>query len=147
MSLAIREAMKAAQIGEVPVGAVIVKDNQVIASAYNMKENLKSATAHAEMIAIKKASDLLGGWRLLDCDIYVTLEPCVMCAGAIVQSRFRRVIFGAYDRRFGGCRSLYTIPDDGRLNHRVEIIEGVMEGDCSALLSDFFKKRREGSII
>ncbi|MEF9952877.1 MAG: nucleoside deaminase, partial [Clostridium sp.] len=99
-------------------------------------------TAHAEIIAIQKASNVLGEWRLLDCDLYVTLEPCVMCSGAIVQSRFRRVIFGAYDRRFGGCRSLYTIPDDGRLNHKVEVIEGVMEGDCSALLTNFFKKRR-----
>ncbi|MEG0641259.1 MAG: tRNA adenosine(34) deaminase TadA [Clostridium sp.] len=142
MSLAIEEARKAGDLGEVPVGAVIVKDNQVIASAYNMKECLKDTTAHAEILAIKQASSIISGWRLIDCDLYVTLEPCVMCSGAIVQSRIGRIIFGAYDKRYGACRSLYNIPDEGKLNHRVEVIEGVMEKECSTLLSDFFRKRR-----
>lgn len=142
MSLAIEEAQKAAKVGEVPVGAVIVKNGEVIASAYNMKENLKDTTAHAEVLAIKKASTVFGEWRLIDCDMYITLEPCVMCAGAIIQSRIKRVIFGAYDKRFGACRSLYRILDEGKLNHKVEVVEGVLEEKCSSLLSEFFKERR-----
>lgn len=142
MGFAIEEAKKAGAIGEVPVGAVIVKDNKIIAAAYNMKESLRDTTAHAEILAIKKASETLEGWRLIDCDMYVTLEPCVMCSGAIVQSRLNKVIFGAYDKRFGACRSLYNILDNGQLNHTVEVIEGIMEEECSGLLSEFFKKKR-----
>lgn len=142
MGFAIEEAKKAGAIGEVPVGAVIVKDNKIISAAYNMKESLKDTTAHAEILAIKKASEALGEWRLIDCDIYVTLEPCVMCSGAIVQSRLNMVVFGAYDKRFGACRSLYNILDNGKLNHTVEVVEGVMEEECSSLLSEFFKKKR-----
>lgn len=143
MSLAIKEAEQAALVGEVPVGAVIVKNGNVIASAYNMKEKLRDTTAHAEVLAIKEASKKLGEWRLIDCDMYITLEPCVMCAGAIVQSRIKRVIFGAYDKRFGACRSLYKILDEGKLNHRVEVVEGIEEEKCSSILSEFFKERRE----
>ncbi|KMT22536.1 tRNA adenosine(34) deaminase TadA [Clostridium cylindrosporum] len=142
MSVAIEEAKKAASIGEVPVGAVVVKNGEIIAKAYNMKETLMDTTAHAEILAIKKASEILKGWRLIDCEIYITLEPCVMCAGAIVQSRLNKLIFGAYDRRFGACRSLYSIPDEGKLNHKVEVVEGIMERECSSLLSQFFKTRR-----
>lgn len=143
MEVAIEEAKKAAALGEVPVGAVIVYENNIVSTAYNMKEYMKDATAHAEIIAIKKASSILDKWRLSDCNIYVTLEPCVMCAGAIVQARMGKLIFGAYDKRFGACKSLYNIPEEGKLNHKVDIIDGIMEEECSFLLSDFFKKRRK----
>lgn len=146
MDLAIEEAKKAYKIGEVPVGAIIVKNGEVIAKAYNIKEKLKDTTAHAEILAIRKASSVLGQWRLLDCEMYVTLEPCIMCAGAIVQSRIKKLIFGAYDKRFGGCRSLYRLLDEGNLNHKVEVVEGVEEERCSMLLSSFFKERREKSL-
>lgn len=142
MSFAIEEAKKASEIGEVPVGAVIVKDNEIISAAYNLKEALNDSTAHAEILAIKEASKHLNSWRLSGCSLYVTLEPCVMCSGALVQSRIDRVIFGAYDRRFGGCRSLYSILDSGELNHLIEVVEGIKQEECSKLLSDFFKKRR-----
>ena len=143
MDLAIEEARKAYKIGEVPVGAVIVKNGEAIAKAYNIKETIKDTTAHAEILAIRKASNVLGQWRLLDCEMYVTLEPCIMCAGAIVQSRIKKVVFGAYDKRFGACRSLYRLLDEGNLNHKVEVVEGVEEERCSHLLSNFFKERRE----
>lgn len=148
MNLAIEEAKKARDIEEVPVGAIVVKDNKVIASAFNLKESLKDATAHAELLAIQKASNTLGQWRLSGCSIYITLEPCIMCSGALINSRVDRVVFGAYDKRFGGCRSLYSILDNGKLNHIIDVVEGVKEKECSNLLSDFFKKRRyQKSII
>lgn len=142
MSLAIQEAKKARDINEVPVGAIIVKDNEIVASAFNLKESFKDVTAHAEILAIQKASKNLDRWRLTGCRMYVTLEPCVMCSGALINSRIDKVIFGAYDKRFGGCRSLYNILDNGDLNHVIEVVEGVKEEECSKLLSDFFRKRR-----
>lgn len=142
MREAIKEARKCLLLDEVPVGAVIVKDGKIIGRGHNLRETLKDATAHAEIIAIKEACKTLGGWRLIDCEMYVTLEPCVMCAGALVNSRIKRLVFGAYDKRFGACGTLYNIPCDEKLNHRLEVIGGVLEDECSKMLSDFFKKKR-----
>ncbi|WP_291967643.1 tRNA adenosine(34) deaminase TadA [Caloramator sp.] len=142
MNEAIKEAKKCLYLDEVPVGAVIVKDGKIIGRGHNLRETLKDATAHAEIIAIKEACKALGGWRLIDCEIYVTLEPCVMCAGALVNSRIKRLVFGAYDKRFGACGTLYNIACDERLNHRIEVIGGVLSKECADLLSNFFKKKR-----
>lgn len=142
MREAIKEARKCLLLDEVPVGAVVVRNGKIVGRGHNLRETLKDATAHAEIIAIKEACKTLGGWRLIDCEIYVTLEPCVMCAGALVNSRIKRVVFGAYDKRFGACGTLYNIPCDEKLNHRLEVIGGVLEDECSQMLSDFFKKKR-----
>lgn len=142
MSMAIEEAKKAYILDEVPVGAVIVRNGNIIAKAHNLRETLKDALAHAEILAIREACRVLNGWRLMGCDIYVTLEPCPMCAGAMVNSRINRVIFGAYDPRAGACGSLYNIANDVKLNHRVEIVSGVLEDECKAILQDFFKEKR-----
>ncbi|GFR36566.1 tRNA adenosine(34) deaminase TadA [Thermobrachium celere] len=142
MREAIKEAKKCLFIDEVPVGAVVVKDGKIVGRGHNLRETLKDATAHAEILAIKEACRNLGGWRLIDCEIYVTLEPCVMCAGALVNSRIKRLIFGAYDKRFGACGTLYNIAYDERLNHRIEVVGGVLEKECATLLSDFFRKKR-----
>ena len=142
MSMAIEEAKKAYILDEVPVGAVIVRNGNIIAKAHNLRETLKDALAHAEILAIREACRVLNGWRLIGCDIYVTLEPCPMCAGAMVNSRINRVIFGAYDPRAGACGSLYNIANDTKLNHRVEIVSGVLEDECKGLLQAFFKEKR-----
>ncbi len=142
MSEAIAEARLAAEIDEVPVGAVIVCDGEIIARAHNLRETAKNALCHAETMAVDAACKALGGWRLPRCTLYVTLEPCPMCAGAIVNSRIERVVFGAYDRRagaFGSVIDLNAYP----LNHKPEIVGGVMEEECVALLQTFFKKKRE----
>ena len=144
MNEAIALAKKAAELGEVPVGAVVVKKStgEIVGRGYNRRESDRSPLAHAELIAIDEASRNLGGWRLIDCELYVTLEPCPMCSGAIINSRVENVIFGAYDRRFGACGSVITLfylP----FNHRPELIGGVMEEECSALMSEFFKSLRE----
>lgn len=142
MKEAIIEAKKCLLLDEVPVGAVVVKDGKIIGRGHNLRETLKDATAHAEIIAIKEACKTLGGWRLIDCEIYVTLEPCVMCAGALVNSRIKKLVFGAYDKRFGACGTIYNIACDERLNHRFEVVGGVLEDECSMMLSNFFKKKR-----
>ena len=143
MKKALRLAEKAAGRGEVPVGAVLVRGDEEIACASNRREEWHTPLGHAEIIALQRASQSLKAWRLLDCTLYVTLEPCVMCAGALVQSRVSRVVYGATDPKGGGLRSLYQIGTDVRLNHRFEIIGGVMERECSQLLKDFFKMRRQ----
>jgi len=142
MRQALDQARAAFEKDEVPVGAVVMHEERVIAQAYNQRETLNDPTAHAEMIAITQAAEALGSWRLSDCTLYVTLEPCPMCAGAIVQSRLPTVIFGATDPKGGGCQSLYAITNDERLNHRSIVIGGVLEQECSTILSEFFQKQR-----
>ena len=142
MNEAIKLAKKAAQLGEVPIGAVVVRDGIIVGEAYNLRETEKLATAHAEISAIEAACKKLGGWRLFGCTLYVTLEPCPMCAGAIVNSRIDRVVYGAPDIRFGACGSLFNI-NSYPLNHAFEITSGVCEEECKQLLSDFFKNLRK----
>ena len=142
MRRALREAQQAAAEKEVPVGAVIVRQGQIIASAHNQREALRDPTAHAEMIAITQAAQALDSWRLDDCALYVTLEPCPMCAGAIVMARVPVVVYGAYDPKAGAAQSLFRLLDDPRLNHRAQIIGGVLAAECGGLLSDFFKEQR-----
>jgi tRNA(adenine34) deaminase len=143
MEQAFKEAEKAYEKGEVPIGAVMVFDNHIIGRGHNLTETLQEPTAHAEMIAITAAADYLKSRRLLDTILYVTLEPCPMCAGAIVLARIPLLVFAADDPKAGFCGTLYNIVQDQRLNHRVEIVKGVLENKCSLILSDFFKKLRE----
>lgn len=143
MRLAIREAKKAEMIDEVPIGAVIVKDGKVIARAHNKKESKNQATRHAEIEAIEKATKKVNNWWLEDCDIYVTLEPCAMCAGALINSRLRKIYFGAYDKKGGCCGSLYNLPVDTRFNHRLGVEGGILEEECATLLTNYFKKKRK----
>lgn len=142
MREALSLAHTAARRGEVPVGAVMVLDNRIIGIGYNRREVTQSPLAHAEIVAIEAARDQIGFWRLENCELYVTLEPCIMCCGAIVQSRIRRVVFGARDPKGGGAVSLYTLLTDPRLNHRCEVVEGVLAQECGEVLSDFFRKVR-----
>ena len=142
MRQALDEARAAFEEDEVPVGAVVVHEERVIAQAHNQRETLNDPTAHAEMIAITQAAEALGSWRLTNCTLYVTLEPCPMCAGAIVQARRPTVIFGAADPKGGGCQSLYAITNDERLNHRSVVIGGVLEHECSTILTEFFQQQR-----
>ncbi|MBI1345626.1 tRNA-specific adenosine deaminase [bacterium] len=142
MSLALDLARQAYEEGEVPVGAVIVHEERVIGTGYNQREQLKDPTAHAEMIAITQAAESLGSWRLIDCTLYCTLEPCPMCAGAIVQARLPRVVYGTTDAKAGACHSLFQITEDPRLNHRSVVIGGVMLHECKAILQDFFAQQR-----
>ncbi len=143
MLRALAEAARAADEGEVPVGAVIVRDEQLIASAHNQREQLQDPTAHAEMIAITQAASFLNSWRLIDCALYVTLEPCSMCAGAIVQARLPLVVYGASDPKAGAVDSLFQLLQDTRLNHRASVLGGVLAGECGRLLSDFFQRQRD----
>lgn len=145
MRLALEEAEKAFQEDEVPVGAVIIKDEEVIARAHNLTESNKDGLAHAEKCAIDLAQKNVGKW-LFGCTLYVTLEPCTMCAGAIVLSRIDRVVFGAYDEKNGACGSLYNILYDARLNHNPELKSGVMALECGAILKKFFQKKRTNKI-
>ena len=142
MLRALAEAVRAEKEGEVPVGAVIVCDEQIIASAHNQREQLKDPTAHAEMIAITQAAESLGGWRLMNCTLYVTLEPCPMCAGAILQARIPRVVYGASDPKAGVVDSLFTLLADPRLNHQVEVVRGVLADQCGGILTGFFQAKR-----
>ncbi|MBI1248060.1 tRNA-specific adenosine deaminase [bacterium] len=142
MQMALQQADQAAGMGEVPVGAVIVHQGNIIAAAHNQREMLRDPTAHAEMIAITQAAEAMGGWRLEDCILYVTLEPCPMCAGAIVQARIPVVVFGAPDPKAGAVQSLYQLLEDGRLNHRCHVVSGVLQERCGQVLTDFFKQRR-----
>jgi tRNA(adenine34) deaminase len=146
MEMALDEAGIAAAEAEVPIGAVIVSlERGIIARAHNQRETLKDPTAHAEMIAITQAAHALGSWRLENAVLYVTLEPCPMCAGAIVLARLPMVVYGAADPKAGACHTLYQIPSDPRLNHRAQVIGGVLADRCGAMLSDFFAaRRREG---
>lgn len=143
MKEAIKQAKKAAQKEEVPIGCVIVKDDQIIARAYNKREMKQCSTAHAEILAIEKACKKLGSWRLEDCDLYVTLEPCPMCSGAIIQSRIRNVIFGAYDPKGGCMGSNMNINDVRGFNHYPDIEGGILQDECSRLLKEFFKAKRK----
>ncbi|MCJ1662820.1 tRNA adenosine(34) deaminase TadA [Staphylococcus sp. NRL 18/288] len=142
MNLAIEEAKKAQQLGEVPIGAIIVKDNEIIARAHNLRETAQQPTAHAEHIAIERASKVVGSWRLEDCTLYVTLEPCVMCAGAIVMSRIPKVVFGAMDPKGGCSGSLMNLLEEPRFNHRATVVTGVLENECGDLLRSFFRELR-----
>lgn len=149
MKQAIEEAKKAEQIGEVPIGAILVKDQEIIARAYNLREREQRAVSHAELLAIDKACKSLGSWRLTDCTLYVTLEPCPMCAGAILQSRIAKVVYGASDPKAGCVGSMYNLLTDERFNHQCLVEKGVLAEDCGQLLSTFFqvlrKKRKEGN--
>lgn len=143
MLRALAEACRAMEENEVPVGAVIVYENRVIASAHNQREQLKDPTAHAEMIAITQAAESLQSWRLVDCTLYVTLEPCPMCAGAIVQARIPRVVYGAVDPKGGAVESLYRLLQDDRLNHRPAVRGGLLANESSSLLVEFFRQQRQ----
>ena len=140
---AINEAKKAYKKGEVPVGAIIVKDNKIIARGHNLKEYKKDTTKHAEIIAIQKASKKMKAWRLVDCEMYVTLEPCSMCAGAILQSRIKKIYIGAMDAKTGACGSVYDLLEDYKFNHNVEIESGILASDCEYILKEFFKELRK----
>jgi len=142
MQLALDQAAAAAAHGDVPIGAVVVRDGQVIAARHNERELTGDPTAHAEVLAIRDAANVVGHWRLLDCALYVTLEPCVMCAGALVNARIGRVVFGAVDPKAGALVSLYQVCGDPRLNHRPPVVAGVRAEEAGKLLRDFFASRR-----
>lgn len=142
MRLALKEAYTAFGKGEVPVGAVIIKDGKVIARAHNLVETTKDATAHAEILAIRKAGQALGNWRLNGCTMAVTLEPCPMCAGAVVEARLDCLVIGAFDFKAGAAGSVYNIVQDRRLNHRVRVIYGVLQEECESILKEFFRRKR-----
>lgn len=142
MQLALRHAALAPAMGEIPIAAVLVHDGNVLATAHNYREISQDPTAHAEMLVIRKAAEQLGTWRLTDTTLYVTLEPCAMCAGAIILSRIPRLVFGAWDPKAGACGSVMDIPAERRLNHRVEVLGGVLEKESQALLQKFFRQLR-----
>jgi tRNA(adenine34) deaminase len=142
MRQALALAREAMAIGEVPVGAVVSRAGRIVSQAYNLRETLRDPTAHAERLALSLAGRALGTWRLDGCTLYVTLEPCPMCAGAIVQSRIGRLVFGASDPKAGACGSLYRIVTDPRLNHRAEVRAGVLSEECGEVLTQFFRQRR-----
>lgn len=143
MQLAIKEAKKAEALGEVPIGAIIVHEDEIIASAYNLRETTQNATTHAELSAIQEACQQLGSWRLEDTTLYVTLEPCPMCAGAILQSRIPRVVYGARDPKGGCVHSLFHLLNDPRFNHECDVTEGILADECGTILTDFFKAIRK----
>jgi tRNA(adenine34) deaminase len=145
MKEALKLAKEAEKQGEVPVGAILVHKNQIIASSFNQKESSKKATAHAEILAIEKASLRLNRWRLNDCILYVTLEPCPMCAGALVAARLKRLVYACKDPKAGAIHSLYRITQDPRLNHHVDIHSGVLQEESRALLKEFFRKKRKNN--
>ena len=143
MKEALKEAQKALEKEEVPVGAVIVKDGKIIARAHNTKETKKDSTCHAELLAIQKACKKIGAWRLLDCEMYVTLEPCSMCAGALINSRIKKVFIGTSDEKTGAVGSVFNLLDDYTFNHKVEYEEGILKDECEEMLSSFFKELRK----
>src|SRR5438094_5733974 len=143
MREALRQARKAVKADEVPVGAVVVREGKIIGRAYNQVELLKDATAHAEMLAVTQAEAAVGDWRLTDCDLYVTKEPCAMCAGALVHTRVRRVIFGCADPRAGAAGSVINLLQMPALNHACDIASCVLEDECATILQDFFRRRRD----
>jgi len=142
MKMAIEQAQIAEENGDVPIGAIIVYQNQIIGKAYNQREQLQDPTAHAEIIALTQAAAFLESWRLHGCTMYVTLEPCPMCAGALVLARIDRLVYGCDDPKTGAVKSLYNIVTDKRLNHTVEVVSGVLSEECSSLLHHFFKRHR-----
>ncbi len=144
MAAAIEQARLAERIGEVPIGCVIVHDptGQIIAAGHNLRQTDHDPTAHAEIIALRAAGRQTGHWRLIDCTLYVTLEPCPMCAGAIVNARIPRLVYGCDDPKAGAVRTLFNLCEDSRLNHRVQVTAGVMAAECAAVLTDFFKAQR-----
>lgn len=143
MNFALDEACKAYSALEVPVGAIVVHKGKIIASGYNLRETLKDPTAHAEIIAIKKASEYLGGWRLIDCTMYVTVEPCPMCVGAILNSRIDRLVIGARDYKMGCCGTCLDLTNNPNFNHSVEVSFGVLEEECSSIMKRFFSELRK----
>lgn len=143
MKEALLEAKKAEMIGEVPIGAVIVKDGKIIARGHNLRETLQDPTAHAELIAIQQAAKQLGTWRLIDCTLYVTLEPCPMCAGSIILSRISTVVYGTHDPKAGCAGTLMNLLQDSRFNHQTELITGILQEECSEILSSFFRALRQ----
>ncbi|MHC4152592.1 MAG: tRNA adenosine(34) deaminase TadA [Planctomycetota bacterium] len=143
MRIALEQAKTAEENGDVPIGAVIVHKSQIIAKAYNQREQLQDPTAHAEIIALTQAAAALGNWHLHDCTMYVTLEPCSMCAGALVLSRIERLVYSCDDPKAGACGSIYNIVQDKRLNHLLQITSGVLNSECSMLLQEFFQKKRK----
>ena len=142
MKEALIEARKAYMLGEVPIGAVIVKDGQVIARGHNLTETSKDPTAHAEMIVIRAATKALNGWRLPGCSLYVTVEPCSMCAGAMVWARIENLYIGAMDPKAGACGSVFNIAEEDRLNHRIHVERGILEDECSSIMKEFFRELR-----
>jgi len=143
MKMALAEARKAYQRAEVPIGAVVICDDKVVGRGFNLREQTQDPTSHAEMIALREAAKNEASWRLENCQLYVTLEPCPMCAGAILQSRIKRLVYGASDPKAGAVRSLYQLLDDERFNHQVEVKAGVMEEESAQLLKDFFRELRQ----
>ena len=143
MYAAFQEAEKAFEEDEVPVGAVVVYNNNVIGRGYNQVEKLKDATAHAEMIAITSAANHLGNWRLNECDIYVTLEPCIMCTGALLASRIREIYFAASDSKFGACGSIYNLAEENKTNHNIKVYSGLLSKESEEILKTFFDKKRK----
>ncbi|MHC4644476.1 MAG: tRNA adenosine(34) deaminase TadA [Planctomycetota bacterium] len=143
MKVAMEQARIAEENGDVPIGAVIVYEEQIIGKAYNQREQLQDPTAHAEIVALTQAAEFVGSWRLEGCTMYVTLEPCCMCAGALVLARMDRLVYGCDDPKAGACKSLYNIVQDERLNHRLEVEAGMLSAECTELLQRFFRKRRE----
>lgn len=139
---AIKEAKKAESKDEVPVGAIIVLNDKIIARAHNLKENSQTAINHAEVLAINKANKKLSSWRLIDATMYVTLEPCLMCAGAIIQSRIKKVVYGAKDLKAGAIESIININDIKTINHHIEVTRGILEEQCSSIISNYFKNKR-----
>jgi tRNA(adenine34) deaminase len=146
MKLALQEANRAVEKEEVPVGAVVVCGDRVVGQGHNRREELQIPTAHAEMLALQEAASSLRSWRLEDCALYVTLEPCVMCVGAILQARIARLVFGCLDSKGGAVESLYRLCEDPRLNHRLEVTRGVMESECGRILSEFFSCLRSKKV-
>ncbi|MBP5574180.1 MAG: tRNA adenosine(34) deaminase TadA [Bacilli bacterium] len=143
MELALEEAKLAALEDEVPIGCLIVKDDEVIAKAHNLRETNNDPLGHAETLAIKKASEVLNDWQLVDCELYVTIEPCIMCAGAIIQSRIKKVIYGAPDLKGGAFGSSINVLDAESINHRPEIVKGVLEKECTEIIKNYFKSKRK----
>ena len=143
IKLALNQAEVAGQLGDVPIGAVLVKDGTVLAEDYNRREKWNDATAHAEMLVLREAGSILGGWRLSGCTLYVTLEPCPMCAGAMVLARIERLVYGAADPKSGAAGSVFELVRDQRLNHRLEVTGGILETECADMLRSFFRERRD----
>ncbi len=143
MRQAIAEARKAEELGEVPIGAIIVRHGEIIGRGYNLRETTMDSTAHAEMVAIRQASKAMNSWRLLDCQLYVTLEPCPMCAGAIVQSRVPLTVYGTPDPKAGCAGTLMNLLEEPRFNHRTEVIQGILQEECAEMLTSFFRRLRQ----
>lgn len=143
MTQALEEAKKSLEKDEIPIGCVLVKDGEIIGRGHNAREELNQAIMHAEIMAIQEANQAVGNWRLLDATLFVTIEPCVMCSGAIGLARIPQVVYGAVNQKFGAAGSLYDILTDSRLNHRVEVEKGVLEEECAQIMQDFFRKRRD----